>query len=244
MSDSPDALPPAPLESVRPSRSLPRGHERYPVMIPVEDVRLDGDLAVPPAAKGLVVFAHGSGSSRQSPRNRLVARLLQTRGLGTLLFNLLTREEEREDEAAGRSRFNIDRLAERLVGVTRWVKAQPIVCDLGVGLFGASTGGAAALVAATKLGELVQAVVSRGGRPDLAGAALSRVRAPTLLIVGVRDRRVVELNRAAYEQLACPRHLALVPGATHLFDEPGALEEVAHLAGDWFGRHLHHNGRA
>jgi putative phosphoribosyl transferase len=243
MSESPDALPPAPLESVRRPRPRPRGHERYPVVIPVGEVSLDGDLAVPPGAQGLVVFAHGSGSSRHSPRNRLVARLLQTCGLGTLLFDLLTRDEERDDAATGRWRFDIERLAERLVGATRWVKAQPIVSDLGVGLFGASTGGAAALVAAAKLGGLVQAVVSRGGRPDLAGSALSRVKAPTLLIVGQRDRPVVELNRVAHEQLACPRHLAIVPGATHLFEESGALEEVARLAGDWFARHLHLNAR-
>jgi putative phosphoribosyl transferase len=242
MTQSPDALPPAPMESVRRPRPGPRGHERYPVVIPVGEVTLDGDLAVPPGASGLVVFAHGSGSSRHSPRNRRVARLLQANGLGTLLFDLLTAREEREDDGTGRWRFDIEQLAERLVSVVRWVKAQPIVSDLGVGLFGASTGGAAAIVAAAKLGELVQAVVSRGGRPDLAGTALARVKVPTLLIVGQRDRPVLQLNRDAFGQLTCPRQLAIVPGATHLFEEEGALEEVARLASAWFARHLRGNG--
>lgn len=242
MPQPPDAATPESVESGRRTRSRSRGNERYPVVIPVEGAALDGDLAVPAGATGLVVFAHGSGSSRQSPRNRRVARLLQANGLGTLLFDLLTREEEREDVDTGRWRFDIERLAERLVSVVRWVKAQPIVGDLGVGLFGASTGGAAAIVAAAKHGELVQAVVSRGGRPDLAGTALARVKVPTLLIVGQRDRPVLQLNRDAFDQLSCPRQLAIVPGATHLFEEEGALEEVARLASAWFVRHLRGNG--
>ena len=194
--------------------------------------RLQGDLVAVAAVRGLVVFTHGSGSSRQSPRNRFVARSLQARGFSTLLFDLLS-----EDEEVDRANvFDIELLAERVLQALEAVPAP--VRALPVGLFGASTGAAAALVAAARRPGDVQAVVSRGGRPDLAGDALVDVRAPTLLIVGAADDGVVELNRAAYRTLRCEKDLQLVPGATHLFEEPGALEEVARLAGEWFEAHL------
>jgi putative phosphoribosyl transferase len=194
--------------------------------------RLQGDLVAVAAVRGLVVFTHGSGSSRQSPRNRFVARSLQARGFSTLLFDLLS-----EDEEVDRANvFDIELLAERVLEALEAVPAP--VRALPVGLFGASTGAAAALVAAARRPGDVQAVVSRGGRPDLAGDALVDVRAPTLLIVGAADDGVVELNRAAYRTLRCEKDLQLVPGATHLFEEPGALEEVARLAGEWFEAHL------
>jgi len=193
---------------------------------------LQGDLVAVAAVRGLVVFTHGSGSSRQSPRNRFVARSLQARGFSTLLFDLLS-----EDEEVDRANvFDIELLAERVLEALEAVPAP--VRALPVGLFGASTGAAAALVAAARRPGDVQAVVSRGGRPDLAGDALVDVRAPTLLIVGAADDGVVELNRAAYRTLRCEKDLQLVPGATHLFEEPGALEEVARLAGEWFEAHL------
>jgi len=194
--------------------------------------RLQGDLVAVAAVRGLVVFTHGSGSSRQSPRNRFVARSLQARGFSTLLFDLLS-----EDEEVDRANvFDIELLAERVLEALEAVPAP--VRALPVGLFGASTGAAAALVAAARRPGDVQAVVSRGGRPDLVGDALVDVRAPTLLIVGAADDGVVELNRAAYRTLRCEKDLQLVPGATHLFEEPGALEEVARLAGEWFEAHL------
>ena len=193
---------------------------------------LQGDLVAVAAVRGLVVFTHGSGSSRQSPRNRFVARSLQARGFSTLLFDLLS-----EDEEVDRANvFDIELLAERVLEALEAVPAP--VRALPVGLFGASTGAAAALVAAARRPGDVEAVVSRGGRPDLAGDALVDVRAPTLLIVGAADDGVVELNRAAYRTLRCEKDLQLVPGATHLFEEPGALEEVARLAGEWFEAHL------
>jgi pimeloyl-ACP methyl ester carboxylesterase len=185
-----------------------------------------------------VVFAHGSGSSRHSPRNRAVAAMLREGGLATLLVDLLTPEEGAVDEETGRLRFDIDLLAERLVDATDWIGGIEETRGLGVGYFGASTGGGAALVAAARRPNSVRAVVSRGGRPDLAGAALARVRAPTLLIVGGHDPVVLELNREAFDRLRCEKELEIVPGATHLFEEPGALEEVARLARDWFLRHL------
>jgi putative phosphoribosyl transferase len=201
-------------------------------------VRLGGTLAVPDGAQGLVIFAHGSGSSRHSPRNRSVAYSLRMAGVGTLLFDLLTEDEEAEDEVTAALRFDIDFLARRLGEVTDWVFRHPELRRMRVGYFGSSTGAAAALVAAADRPEAIGAVVSRGGRPDLAGGALERVRAPTLLIVGGADDIVLDLNQDALEQLGGPRSLEVIPGATHLFSEPGALERVAALAGDWFVRFL------
>ena len=199
---------------------------------------LEGDLVVPGNARGAVLFAHGSGSSRRSPRNRQVARQLQREGLATLLLDLLTAEEERVDERTRHLRFDIPLLAERLVGAIDWLGAQADTRGLGIGLFGASTGGGAALVAATERPDAVRAVVSRGGRPDLAGELLSAVRAPTLLIVGGHDDLVIRLNEEARSRMRAPVKLEIVPGATHLFEEPGAMEEVSRLAGEWFVRHL------
>lgn len=200
--------------------------------------RLGGTLAVPEGARGLVIFAHGSGSSRFSPRNRFVAYSLRQAGLATLLFDLLTLEEEAEDEVTAELRFDIDFLARRLGEVTDWVSTHPELSPLRVGYFGSSTGAAAALVAAADRPELTGAVVSRGGRPDLAATVLDRVVAPTLLIVGGADDVVLELNRRALERLRAPKALEVVPGATHLFEEPGALERVSELAADWFTRFL------
>lgn len=202
--------------------------------ITLEDVTLDGDLGLPAGAQGIVIFAHGSGSSRLSPRNTFVAGILQQAGLGTLLFDLLTREEDRIYE----NRFDIPLLARRLHGATRWLLAQPEGADKLLGYFGASTGAAAALQGAAELGDAVSAVVSRGGRPDMAGPFLEKVRAPTLLIVGELDREVLRLNREAYARLAAAKELAVVPGATHLFEEPGTLERAANLAREWFLRYL------
>lgn len=208
------------------------------VEIRVRSALLRGDLAVPPEARGIVLFAHGSGSGRHSPRNRFVARKLYETGLGTLLFDLLTHEEEAVDLTTRHLRFDIGLLAGRLVETTRWAMDGPATRALPVGYFGASTGGGAALVAAAELGEKVGAVVSRGGRPDLAAEALVQVKSPTLLIVGGLDDVVIELNRQALALLNCDKELRIVPGATHLFEEPGALEEVAGLAGEWFMRHF------
>jgi putative phosphoribosyl transferase len=199
---------------------------------------LFGNLNIPEGATGLVVFAHGSGSSRHSPRNQFVARTLNNAGLATLLFDLLTQEEEAVDLHTREHRFNIGLLAERLVHATKWAKQQQQTQDLRIGYFGSSTGGAAALVAAAEIPQDVGAVVSRGGRPDLAGDALPKVQAPTLLIVGGNDDIVIELNEQARDQMRCEVKLEIVPGATHLFEEPGALEHVAQLASDWFVRHL------
>ncbi len=207
------------------------------VCIEVEGHALHGLLRLPPAATGLVLFAHGSGSSHRSPRNNFVAGQLAAARLATLLFDLLSEAEERLDAASGALRFDIPRLAARLRLATGWARAQPELASLTPGYFGASTGAAAALVAAAD--ELdIGAVVSRGGRPDLAGDALPRVRAPTLLIVGGEDHHVLALNRQARGQLGCASELAVVPGATHLFEEHGALEQVAALAAAWFGHHL------
>ncbi|MDQ3946667.1 MAG: dienelactone hydrolase family protein [Actinomycetota bacterium] len=199
---------------------------------------IDGDLIVPDDATGIVVFAHGCGSGRHSPRNRQVAKSLQRQGLATLLVDLLTPDEERLDDRTGRLRFDIDLLASRLAGAAAWVENEPATGSLPVGYFGASTGAGAALVAAAQYPARVAAVVSRGGRPDLAGENLVAVEAPTLLIVGGRDEVVLELNHWALDRLKVERELVVVPGATHLFEEPGALEEVARLAGDWFLRYL------
>lgn len=208
------------------------------VEIPVGDVTLDGDLAQPEGARGLVLFAHGSGSSRHSPRNRLVAEVLRDRGLGTLLVDLLTVAEEREDERTRALRFDIGLLAGRLDRIAAWLAAEPATAGLDLGVFGASTGAGAALIAASWRPEAIGAVVSRGGRPDLAEEALRVVKAPTLLMVGSLDTVVIELNHRAYRQLTCPKALEIVRGASHLFEEPGTLEQVARLAGDWFGEHL------
>jgi pimeloyl-ACP methyl ester carboxylesterase len=208
------------------------------VRVPAGAVVLEADLAIPDRPTGVVLFAHGSGSSRHSSRNRLVAARLQEVGLVTVLADLLTSSEERLDEFTGRLRFDIRLLADRVVGVMDWLPDRPDIAGLPAGLFGASTGAAAALEAAARRPGAVQAVVSRGGRPDLVGAALSRVRAPTLLIVGGRDLAVLEVNRQAAEALAGEGELRTVPDATHLFPEPGALEQVAVWAGEWFTRHL------
>jgi pimeloyl-ACP methyl ester carboxylesterase len=206
--------------------------------IPAAGVALDADMVVPQPARGLVLFAHGSGSSRHSSRNRHVAGELQAAGLATVLADLLTPEEERLDLRTGALRFDIDLLSGRVTALTDWLVEQERLADLGVGLFGASTGAAAALVAAAARPAAVEAVVSRGGRPDLAGGLLRQVRQPTLLIVGGRDRTVLELNRGAMEELGGETRLEIVPGASHLFEEPGALDEVARLARGWFVHHL------
>jgi pimeloyl-ACP methyl ester carboxylesterase len=208
------------------------------VAIRAGSATLSGSVSVPENARGIVLFAHGSGSSRHSPRNVFVARALQDAALGTLLFDLLTSAEENIDLYTREHRFDIALLAERMVDATHWLDTQPELRDLDVGYFGASTGSAAALVAAAQLGDRVGAIVSRGGRPDLAGPALPHVTAPTLLIVGGNDGIVIDLNRRAYEQLRCEKDLVIVPGASHLFEEPGTLETVATLAADWFTRHL------
>ena len=208
------------------------------VSVPAGDVRLAGDLAVPAGARGVVLFAHGSGSGRHSPRNRQVAAALGRAGLATLLLDLLTEQEEVVDRDRAELRFDIALLTGRLVAAIDWLAEEPRTRALPIGLFGASTGAAAALVAAAERPLQVAAVVSRGGRPDLAGPALGLVRAPTLLIVGGRDRVVLELNRSAAEQLSAEHRLEIVPDATHLFEEPGALERVAALAADWFLRWL------
>lgn len=209
------------------------------MVISIEDVLLQGTLSLPKEAKGLVLFAHGSGSSRFSPRNRFVAQTLHDKGIATLLLDLLTEEEEAIDAQTGHLRFNILLLAARLISVTEWLSQQEEAMGLGIGYFGASTGAAAALVAAAadEAGR-VKAVVSRGGRPDLSGQALQKVTAPTLLIVGGDDTEVLEMNRKAYALLSCKKRLEIVPGATHLFEEPGTLEEVARLAGLWFTQYL------
>jgi dienelactone hydrolase len=208
------------------------------VHLPAGEATLEGDLHLPAHASGIVLFAHGSGSSRHSPRNQYVAQVIRAAGIGTLLFDLLTPEEELIDLRTRYLRFDINLLAGRLEDATAWVTHTDETRHLRLGYFGASTGGGAALVAAARLGQAVSAVVSRGGRPDLAGAALPRVLAPTLLIVGGRDDEVIRLNEAAYAQLQCEKSLRIVPNATHLFEEPGALEEVARLATEWFQRYL------
>jgi len=205
------------------------------VHIPADSVELDGELIVPPSAGGVVMFAHGSGSSRLSPRNTYVAKVLQQRGIGTLLFDLLTREEDRNYE----TRFDIALLTRRLLSATAWLQNNPQTQTLKLGYFGASTGAAAALQAAAEMGNQIAAVVSRGGRPDLAGElALSRVSAPTLLIVGAADYGVIELNQQAHALMHCKKQLTLIPGATHLFEEEGTLQQAANAAADWFVQHL------
>jgi putative phosphoribosyl transferase len=227
------------MGAIRMSRTTQEDVGGRPIRIPIGSVTLEGDLDIPEGARAVVLFAHGSGSSRQSPRNRYVARVLRDAGLATLLMDLLTGKEEVVDMESGLLRFDIGLLAGRVVGATDWLGREPETAALPVGYFGASTGAAAALVAAAERPEKVGAVVSRGGRPDLAGDALRRVRVPTLLIVGGFDGPVIGLNRQALAQLgAVEEQLVIIPGATHLFGEPGALEEVARLAADWLTRHL------
>ena len=209
-------------------------HLEQLVHIPIGSIKLEGSLALSRQAPGLVVFAHGSGSSRFSPRNNFVARVLREAGIGTLLMDLLSEEED----AIYQTRFNIDLLTERLLLATNWLQEQPSTKNLVIGYFGASTGAAAALKAAAFEGSKIGAVVSRGGRPDLAEEGLSRVQSPTLLIVGGNDDIVIKLNREAYARLKGKKQLVIIPGATHLFEEPGTLEEVARLATDWFKQYL------
>ena len=209
--------------------------------IPAGDATLDGNLTAPNDADGMVLFVHGSGSSRHSPRNRFVAQTLNKAGLATMLFDLLTPDEESVDIYTRQHRFDIGLLAMRLGFATEWIIQEPVARGLRIGYFGSSTGGGAALVAAAARPGQVSAVVSRGGRPDLAGAALGNVRAPTLLIVGGEDHVVIDLNRKAMEQMGCETRLELIPGATHLFEEPGTLENVAKLASEWFAKHLNTN---
>jgi len=208
------------------------------VTVRTPDARLDGRLAVFPGATAVVAFAHGSGSSRHSPRNRAVAEELNRVGVATLLLDLLTPEEERADSATGRQRFDIDLLTRRLTGTVDWLAGHEDTAGTPIGLFGASTGAAAALVAAAKRPATVGAIVSRGGRPDLAGDALPEVHAATLLIVGGNDDAVISLNREAFARFRCEKEMKIIPSATHLFEEPGALEEVANLAAQWFQSHL------
>ncbi len=208
------------------------------VSVTAGSVSLEGNLSMPQGAEGIVLFAHGSGSSRHSPRNRYVAQVLREAGLATLLIDLLTVEEEAIDMRTRHLRFDIELLATRLVGATDWLLQNSNTRNLRIGYFGASTGAAAALVAAVERPEAVSAIVSRGGRPDLAGSVLERVQAPTLLIVGGYDRPVIEMNRSALAQLRTKKQLEIVPRATHLFEEPGALEQVARLASQWFERYL------
>ncbi len=212
--------------------------EEREVRVPAGPVALDGNLGIPDETRGIVLFAHGSGSGRHSPRNRYVAQALRGAGLATLLIDLLTPEEEEVDLHTRHLRFDVGLLAERLVGVTDWLVQDPRTHNLCVGYFGASTGAGAALVAAAERSGVVGAVVSRGGRPDLAGEALPCVAAPTLLLVGGEDHPVIGMNREALERLRAEKELKIVPGATHLFEEPGKLEEVAQLAAGWFTRHL------
>jgi dienelactone hydrolase len=209
-----------------------------PVQIPAGDTVLHGDLTIPDESRGLVVFAHGSGSSRHSSRNRAVAGALQHERYATLLLDLLTEREERTDVVTAEFRFDVPLLGGRVSAAVAWARADERTKRLPIGLFGASTGAAAALIAAAEHPKTVRAVVSRGGRPDLAGAALEAVRSPVLLIVGGRDEVVIDLNRQALARLAAPAQLVIVPGATHLFEEPGAMEQVVHLALDWFERYV------
>lgn len=213
---------------------MKNSHFQKLVSIPADSVGLEGFLAVPKEAEGVVIFAHGSGSSRQSPRNNFVAQILREAGLGTLLFDLLT---EKEDENY-KTRFDISLLTERLKAATRWFQNQPEVGELHMGYFGSSTGAAAALQAAADLSTAIRAVVSRGGRPDMVKQHLPRVRAPTFLIVGGNDLDVLELNRQAYELLSVEKKLGVIPGAGHLFEEPGTLDLVARLAAEWFQKYL------
>ncbi len=219
--------------------SSSNGKNNNEVRIPINSIVLEGNLVIPEGAQGIVIFAHGSGSSRHSSRNKYVAWKLQKEGFGTLLFDLLTVEEERIDMATAHLRFDIDLLANRLVDVTNWFLINFVTENLNIGYFGASTGAAAALIATKEKSNAIKAIVSRGGRPDLAEKALPDVKAPTLFIVGGNDFQVIDMNQWALERLNVKdKELKIVPGATHLFEKSGALEEVAHLAGEWFKRYL------
>ncbi len=224
---------------------MPKSPEKIPnedngkeITIPLGPVTLYATLKIPNQAKGIVLFAHGSGSSRFSPRNRLVAHVLQNTGLATLLLDLLTPEEEEVDILTRHYRFDIELLADRLAGVTFWLKQNPETSPLQIGYFGASTGAGAALLAASRHPELVNAIVSRGGRPDLAGNALKFIKTPTLLIVGGKDYPVIELNQQAAQKISATQKLVVIPGATHLFEEPGKLEQLADLSTNWFSKYL------
>ena len=217
---------------------IARQMEERSVQINIDSQVLDGNLTISPTSTAVVLFAHGSGSSRHSPRNRFVAQYLNQAGLATLLMDLLTAEEESIDMYNARLRFDIAMLAERVVSATDWLSALDTSEELNIGYFGASTGAAAALVAAVERPELVKAIVSRGGRPDLAGPVLNRVQAPTLLIVGGNDEPVISMNKDALDQMNAVKEMKIVPGATHLFEEPGTLEEVARMATEWFLDHL------
>ena len=214
------------------------------IPIPGEDVHLGGELSLSEKSSGLVLFAHGSGSSRHSPRNHFVARTLREAGVGTLLFDLMTVEEEQAEARTRHLRFDVPFLAKRLVAATQWALDEATMRDISAGYFGSSTGAAAALVAAAELPENINVVISRGGRPDLAGDALERVRASTLLMVGGKDTAVISLNEEAYGRLRCEKALRIVPGATHLFEEPGTLETVARMASEWFADHFQPMGKA
>lgn len=214
---------------------MPHNDSQKLVEIPVDSVFLEGILTIPEKSQGVVIFAHGSGSSRLSPRNNFVAKVMRKAGLSTLLFDLLTEEEDR----IYANRFDIHLLAQRLIAVTKWFKKHSVSKKLNIGYFGSSTGSAAALIAASDLGKTIAAVVSRGGRPDLAKDILDKVQSPTLLIVGGNDFQVIKLNQLALELLTSEKKLEIITGATHLFEEPGALEEVARLTAEWFVRHFH-----
>jgi putative phosphoribosyl transferase len=225
------------MESAVQNRSIAARNET--VRLPIGGrAHLEGELRIPTAASGVVLFAHGSGSSRHSPRNQSVAHVIREAGVGTFLFDLLTRAEEAQDDLTGELRFDIEFLAQRLLAVTDWLHNYFASRKVNVGYFGASTGGGAALLAAARLGPEVRAVVSRGGRPDLAGDALPLVQSPTLLVVGGADYQVLELNQAAFAQLRCEKELKVIPKATHLFEEPGTLDQVAALAAAWFRNHF------
>jgi putative phosphoribosyl transferase len=208
------------------------------VQVTADNIKLEGHLIIPENPAGVVLFAHGSGSSRHSPRNQFVAQVLQEAGFATLLIDLLTLQEEEQDRYTGHLRFDINLLSQRVMAATKWLTVNPDTANLKIGYFGASTGAAAALVAAAERPLAVGAVVSRGGRPDLASSYLTRVQAPTLLIVGSRDTQVIELNRMAFSLLKGEKQIEIVPGASHLFEEPGTLEKVAQLASGWFKRYL------
>jgi len=212
------------------------------VQVSIGSVKLDGNIFIPKNAQGIVLFAHGSGSGRHSPRNKYVAEVLNKAGLGTLLIDLLTQEEEKIDDQTAQLRFDIDFLAQRLVGATNWLLKNNETKSLNIGYFGASTGAAAALVAASDYPNVVKAVVSRGGRPDLAGPVLHKVKSPTLLIVGGNDYPVIDMNQEAFDKLKTEKKMVIVPGATHLFEERGTLEVVAQLAADWFSVYLTKKG--
>lgn len=218
--------------------TLERNTQEYRVSVIAGSVNLKGNLAIPLGTQGIILFAHGSGSSRHSPRNSYVAEVLQKEGLATLLIDLLTSDEELIDMRTQHLRFDIGLLASRLIGATDWLLQNPTTSHLKIGYFGASTGSAAALIAATERPQTVSAIVSRGGRPDLVGSALSRIRTPTLLIVGGNDFPVIDMNEDALKYIPAQKDMTIIPGATHLFEEPGALEKVALLASQWFKRYL------